>query len=114
MIVVETVMVYDYSSEKVALLLIDEPSDFKLNAAYLTYSKAWVGTLDEEERRELNKLMQSLIENKGNYSTFYYEISKYRKNMSNDYSGRESIKGEKKSAWRHREAKKRRISRHKK
>jgi hypothetical protein len=107
-------MVDDNPSEKVAKVLIDDLSDFKLNAAYLAYSKAWVENLDEEVRLELNKLMLSLTENKGNYSTFYYELSQYGKNMTNDYFSRTRIKGEKKRAWRNREAKKKRISRHKK
>ncbi len=113
-IVVETIMADDNLREKVTKVLIDDLSDFKLNAAYLAYLKAWVENLDEEVRLELNKLLLSLIENKGNYSTFYYEITQYEKNMSNDYFGRTRIKGEKKRAWRNREAKKKRISRHKK
>ena len=104
----------DNPKEKVAKVLIDDLSDFKFNAAYLAYSKAWVENLDEEVRLELNKAMLSIIENKGNYSTFYYKINQYGNNASNDYSGRGRIKGEKKRAWRTREAKKRRISRHKK
>jgi hypothetical protein len=107
-------MTDDNPREKVAKIVIDDLSDFKLNAAYLAYSKVWIENLDEEVRLELNKLMLSLIESKGDYSTFYYEINRYGKNMSNEYSSRVRIKGEKKRAWRHREAKKKRISRHKK
>ena len=103
----------DNSSEKVAKLLIDDPSDFGFHAAYLAYSKAWDENLDEKIRHELNKVMLSLAENKGNYSTFYHEIDQYRKNVSNDYSSRGIFKAQKKSAWRKSEAKKASISRHK-
>lgn len=102
------------SSEKVAKLLTDDPSDFGFHAAYLAYSKAWDENLDEEARLELNKVMQSLAENKGDYSTFYHELDQYRKNVSNDYPSRSMFKAQKKSAWRKSEAKKERISRHKK
>ena len=105
----------DYNpSEKVTKILIDDLSDFKLSAAYLAYSKAWVENINEEVRLELNKVMGSLIENKENYSTFYYEINQYGKDGSNDYSSREMIKGTKKRAYRKNEAKRRRILRHKK
>ena len=104
----------DNPSEKVAKLDIDDLSDFRFHAAYLAYSKAWIENLDEEARLELNKIMMSLTENKGNYSTFYREINKHRQNMSNEYSGRSRIKGQKKRAWRKSEAKRSRISRHKK
>jgi len=107
-------MVDDNPSEKVTKILIDDLSDFKFNAAYLAYSKAWVENLEEKVRLELNKIMQSLIKNKRDYSTFYYEINKYGEDGLNEYSGRERIRGQKKRAWRKNEAKRRRILRHKK
>ena len=107
-------MADENSSEKAAKLLIDDPSDFGFRAAYLAYSKAWDENLDEGARLELNKALQSLAENKGEYSAFYDEIGRYRKNESNEYPGRIMFKAQKKSAWRKSEAKKDRILRHKK
>ena len=99
--------------EKVERILVEDLSDFKFNAAYLAYTKAWVENAGEEIRLELNRIMVSLIENKEDYSTFYYEIKKYGKNGENEYSSRQRIKGQKKRAWRKNEAKRKRISRHK-
>ncbi len=104
----------DNSNIKVTKVLIDDLSDFKFNAAYLAYSKAWVENLEEKVRLELNKTMLALIENKRDYSTFYYDINKYGENGLNEYSSRERIRGQKKRAYRKNEAKRRRISRHKK
>lgn len=104
----------DNSSGKITKLLIDNPSDFRFQAAYLAYSKAWVENPDEGRRIELNKIMLSLAENKEDYSTFYDRINQYVKNDSNDYSGRGSFKAQNKRAWRRSEAKENRISRHKK
>ena len=103
----------DNPSEKVVKLLNDDPSDFKFHAAYLAYSKVWVETLGEEVRRELNKVMLLLTENKVTYSTFYYELNQIGGNVSDDYSGRVRFKSQRKRDWRRSEAKKRRISRHK-
>jgi len=107
-------MTDDNPSGKVAKLLIDDSSDFRLRAAYLAYSEAWVENLDEEVRLELNKAMLSLTENKEDYPIFYHEINQYRKNVSNDYPDRGRFKAQNKSAWRKSEAKAQRISRHKK
>lgn len=104
----------DTSSGKVTKLLIEDPSDFRFQAAYLAYSKAWVENPDEGRRIELNKIMLSLAENKEDYSTFYDRINQYVKNDSNDYSGRGGFKAQNKRAWRRSEAKENRISRHKK
>lgn len=104
----------DNSIEKVKMLLIDDSSDFGFHAAYLAYSKAWIENIDEGARHELNKIMLSLAENRGDYSTFYQKINQYRKNVSNDYFDMGRFKAQKKSAWRKSEAKKLRISRHKK
>jgi hypothetical protein len=110
---VRTIMVDYNPSEKVTKILIDDLSDFKLSAAYLAYSKAWVENLDEKIRLVLNNVMIALIENKESYSTFYYEINRYGKDGSNEYSSRERIVGVKKRAYRKNEAKRRRILRHK-
>ncbi len=103
----------DNFSEKITKLLIDDFSDFRLHAAYVAYSKAWVENIDGEARVELNKVMRSLKENKGDYSTFYYELNKIGENSSNNYSGRVRFKSQRKRDWRRSEAKKSRLSRHK-
>lgn len=107
-------MIDDDSDEKVTRLLVDDPSDFGFHAAYLAYSKAWVENPYEEARFELNKIMLSLTENKEDFSTFYQRINQYRKTESSNLSDRGRFKVQRKRAWRKSEAKKIRISRHKK
>ena len=109
-----TIMNDEAPDEKIAKLMIDEPSDFSFHAAYLAYSKAWAENPNEEDRRVLNEIMLSLAERQGSYSTFYSEIAKFRKNASPDYHRGVRFKAKKKRAWRKSQAKKLRISRHKK
>ena len=104
----------DNFNEKVTRLLVDDSSDFGFHAAYLAYSKAWVENPDEGARHELNEIMLSLAENKGDYSTFYQRINQYRENEPSNFSDRGRFKAQRKRAWRKNEAKKIRISRHKK
>ena len=106
-------MSHDIVSEDVTKLLIDDSSDFGFHAAYLTYEKAWAENVDKDVRLKLNKIILSLAENKGDYSAFYQEISKYRNNTSTNYSHRGRFKAQKKRAWRRSLAKKTNISRHK-
>lgn len=107
-------MNYDGSQEKVTMLLIDDPSDFGFHAAYLAYTKAWIENSGEATRGELNKIMLSLAENRGDYSTFYQKISQYRENIPGDYSDIRRFKAQNKNAWRKSEAKNMRLLRHKK
>ena len=99
--------------EKLSKLAIDDSSNLRFHAAYLVYSKAWAENLDKEARSELNTIMQSLSQNK-DYSTFYQKINQYRKDVSDRYSDRRSFTSQRKRAWRKSEAKKMRLSRHKK
>lgn len=92
--------------------MMNDLSDFNFYAAYVAYSKAW-NENPNKARIELNKIMLSLVENK-EYHTFYRKISQYRKDLSSDYSRRVKFKAKKKRAWRKSEAKKIRLSRHKK
>jgi len=101
-------------SGKVVKLLVDNPSDFGFHAAYLAYLKTWDENPDEGTRAELNKILLALVENKGDYSVFYDELNQFRKIVPNSYSNRDMFKAQKKSAWRKSEAKRERISRHKK
>jgi len=103
----------DDSNRTVTKLLVDDASDFMFHAAYLTYTKAWNENLAEEVRLQLNEALQSLLQNK-DYSTYYRQISQFRKTGSSIYSRRTQFKAKKKRAWRKSEAKMRRISRHKK
>ncbi len=108
-----SIMSDDISNEKVEKLLIDNLSDFRFHAAYLAYSKAWVENPDEEARLELNKVVLSLTENKENYSSFYYELNQIGGNVPDNFSGRVRFKSQRKRDWRRSEAKKNRLSRHK-
>lgn len=103
----------DNSIAKITMLLIDDSSDFGFHAAYLAYSKAWVENTDEGARSELNKIMLSLAENRGDYSTFYQKINQYRENTSSDHSDIRRFKAQTKNAWRKSEAKNMRLSRQK-
>ena len=104
----------DDSYDQVALLLIDDPSNFSFHAAYMAYSAAWKNTPDEDARRKLNEIMQSLVERKDGYSVFYEKILQYRKKDSTSVSSRRRFTAKKKRAWRKSQAKQLRISRHKK
>lgn len=101
------------SSEKVAMLLIDDVSDFGFHAAYLAYAKAWTENSDENVRGELNKIMLSLAENRGDTSTFYQKINQYREKIYSDYSDIRRFKAQNKNAWRKSEAKNMRMQRQK-
>ena len=100
------------STEKQEKILIEGSSDFSFYAAYLAYDKAWVENPDEKTRLELNNLLLSLKEKEVDYTTFYHQIDQFRKNIQQ--MNRPRFKAKKKRAWRKSEAKKTRISRHKK
>jgi len=104
----------DDSQIKATKLLIDDSSNFGFHAAYLVYSKAWAENEEDGIRIELNNLIQSLADNQEDYSTFYQKINQYRKNISGNYVESPRFKSQKKRAWRKNQAKKIRISRHKK
>ena len=109
-----TIMNEVNSTEKVTKISIENSSDFRFQAAYLAYSKAWTENTDEEQRLELNKIMQTLAANREDYSTFYDRINQFVRSVPSDYSGRGSFKAQNKRAWRRSEAKENRISRHRK
>ncbi len=101
------------SAEKVEILKIDDPTNFGFHAAYLAYYEGWNKTADENARRELNRIMSSLAENKMDYPTFYQAIGRYRGNAPDDYSAPHRFKSPSKHAWRESEAKNARTARHK-
>ena len=111
MLLIKAIMSNDAWSENIDKLVVDDESDFGFHAAYLTYAKVYDENNDEEMRLELNQIMLLLAENK-DYSAFYREIGKYRKNASTRYSNTVRFKTQKKRAWRRNLAKKTNMSRH--
>jgi len=59
-------------------LLIDNPSDFKFHAAYLTYSNTYDKTTNSEAKKQLNQNIRALQQKQIDHSTFYKNISQYR------------------------------------
>ena len=93
------------------MLLLDNLSDFRFHAAYLAYTEAWTNNVEPSVRHELNALLQTLhAEN--NFPQFYQAINHYR--TPAEPPSRTRFKAKKKRAWRRSEAKKSRLSRHKK
>jgi len=100
--------------ERVSKLMIDKPSDFVFHAAYMAYSKTWDETPSEEDRTKLNTIMLSLSEGKGDQSSFYSQLSQFRKDFNSGFRVSSKIRSERKSDWRKREQKRARMSRYKK
>ncbi len=59
-------------------LLIDNPSDFRFHAAYLTYADVYDKVTSSEARKQLNRDIMALKQNEIDYSTFYKSINQYR------------------------------------
>jgi hypothetical protein len=93
------------------MLLLDNPSDFRFHAAYLAYTEAWTNNVEPTVRQELNVLLQTLHA-EDNFPQFYQAINHYR--TPAEPPSRTRFKAKKKRAWRRSEAKKSRLSRHKK
>jgi hypothetical protein len=93
------------------MLVLDNPSDFRFHAAYLAYSEAWTNNAESRVRHELNELLQAL-HTEDNFPRFYQAINQYR--TPGEAPSRTRFKAKKKRAWRRSEAKKSRLSRHKK
>lgn len=99
------------SIEMPRMLLLDDPSDFRFHAAYLAYTEAWANNADPNIRHELNSLLQAL-HSENDFTQFYFAINNYRAPPEPPSQTRFKVK--KKRAWRRSEAKKSRLSRHKK
>jgi hypothetical protein len=96
-------------------LLIDNPSDFRFHAAYLTYSSTFDKTTNPESRRLLNENISALQQNQLDYPTFYRNISQYRTDeggFSQGY-GKTVIRTQKKREWHLKMQKSERNKRHK-
>jgi len=106
------------SSKEVAppeKLLIDNPSDFRFHAAYLTYFDIYDKTANPETKKQLNQNIMALQQNQIDYPTFYKNIDQYRTGEGSLYSyGRTLIKTQKKREWRIKTQKRERNKRHKK
>jgi len=96
-------------------LLIDNLSDFRFHAAYLTYSDIYDKTANPEAKKQLNQNITALQQNQIDYPTFYRNIDQYRTGESSQYSyNRTLIKTQKKREWRITTQKRERNKRHKK
>jgi uncharacterized protein YdiU (UPF0061 family) len=96
-------------------LLIDNPSDFRFHAAYLTYSSAYDKTTNPESRRLLNENISALQQNQLDYPTFYRNISQYRTDEGGFQQGygKTVIRTQKKREWHLKMQKRERNKRHK-
>ncbi len=97
--------------KKISKLMIDKPSDFVFHAAYMAYSKTWDENPSEEVRSKLNEIMRSFSDE--NPSSFYSQLSQFRKDVSSFHS-RSKIRSQRKKKWREEEQRKARMSRYKK
>ena len=96
-------------------LLIDNLSDFRFHAAYLTYSDIYDKIANPETKKQLNQNIMALQQNQIDYPTFYKNIDQYRIVEGSQYSyGRTFIKTQKKREWRIKTQKRERNKRHKK
>jgi len=93
------------------MLLLDDSSDFRFHAAYLAYTEAWTNNAEPTVRHELNSILQTL-HTENNFPHFYQAINQYR--TPAEPLSQTRFKAKKKRAWRRSEAKKSRLSRHKK
>lgn len=96
-------------------LLIDNPSDFRFHAAYLTYADVYDKATSSEARTQLNQNIAALQQNKIDYSTFYKNINKYRAGESfQPRYGMTFLKTQRKREWRSEMQKRERNKRYKK
>jgi hypothetical protein len=110
-------MVESASGESTSLekLSIDNPSDFRFHAAYLTYSDIFDKASSLEIRKQLNSNIVALQRNEIDYSTFYKNISQYRGEGDSQYRyGRAVIRTQRKREWHRKMQKRERNRRHKK
>jgi len=96
-------------------LSIDNPSDFRFHAAYLTYSQAWDKASSPEVKTKLNEIISALSKSKIDYETFYQQISQYRAEFNPEHysgGGRLFIETQKKKDWRRMQERDARNARH--
>ncbi|HMK94020.1 MAG TPA: hypothetical protein VK536_01335 [Candidatus Limnocylindrales bacterium] len=96
-------------------LLIDNPSNFQFHAAYLVYSETFDRVSEDAPKKELNRNLEDLKENKIDYETFYVNISRYRKLEPMARQGEKyTVTTQRKKDWRVKTQRQERIKRHKK
>ena len=95
-------------------LLLDDPSNFQLHAAYLVYSDLFDAATDPEVKKELNSNIEALKQNQITAETFYRNIAHHRKMSLPPRQERFSLQTQRKKDWRAKEQKQERIRRHKK
>jgi hypothetical protein len=96
-------------------LFIDNPTDFRFHAAYLTYSNTYDKTFNPETKKQLNQNITALQQNQIDYSTFYRNISQYRSEDGGFQRshGKTLIRTQKKREWHRKMQKRERNKRHK-
>lgn len=97
-------------------LSIDNLSDFKFHAAYLTYSQAWDKTSSPEIKTKLNEIILALSKNEIDYQTFYEKISHHRAEFNPEHytsGGRTFIETQRKKDYRRMQERSARNARHK-
>jgi hypothetical protein len=94
-------------------LLIDDPMNFPFHAAYLVYEEAFDKASDPHAKEELNRNILDLNENRIDSTTFYMNISRYRK-VDVPRQERFSMQTQRKRDWRKKEQRQDRIKRHRK
>lgn len=100
----------------VSKLLIDNPSDFKFHAAYMTYSQAWDKTSSSEVKITLNEIITALSKSEIDYQSFYEKVSQYRAEFNPEHysgGGRAFIETQRKKDWRRMQDRDARNARHK-
>lgn len=98
---------------KIEKLLIDDPSNFQVHAAYLVYEESFDKSTDMEAKGELNRNIQDLKDGKISAETFYGNVSRYRK-LDVPRQERFSMQTQRKKDWRKKTQRQERIKRHKK
>jgi hypothetical protein len=95
-------------------LLIDNQSDFKFHAAYLTYLDAYDRAANEETKKQLNDHITALQQGQIDYSIFYQRMDEYRQGIAPEQrSGKALIETQRKKDWHRKMQKSERNKRYK-
>ncbi len=103
----------DTASEK--KLQTDDPSNFQFHAAYMVYSDLFDHVHGEDAKRDLNKNIEDLKQNRISPETFYINVARYRgESVPERRRDRFTVQTQRKKDWRMKSQKQDRIRRHKK
>ena len=100
-------------SPKIEKLLVDDPSNFQLHAAYMVYDETFDKLSNPAAQDDLNKNMQALKDGKIDVETFYQNIAHHR-NLGPMQRERFTMQTQRKKDWRMKTQRQERIKRHKK